>query len=235
VDRYARLLLGILAFVAFVAVIFLIPAGSDDSERRSDQAEAVPEAAQSDSSLPLPPAPLRRTVAGPQPIELSGTIEQVNGREVTIRTAAGDEHRISLRDDARLFEAVTIVDLGSVRMGDAVEVYTETVTSDVYHPPADIGRVRRIDVLADGARGGQTAQCPTIAVHAGTVKTVDGDRLDVQTACGTELFEAPPDVPVRRLSPATTADLLPGVQVTLAGTRPAGGAIEASLVEVLVQ
>lgn len=221
---------GTLALAAFAVALFLIPVGQFDGENeRQERIVDTTGTAQAGGARSSAPA-TERPNALARPVEARGVVEQVHGSTVTIRTAAHDERQIVLRPTTQVLRTI---DPAVVTVGDAVAVYTETIASDVYHPPADTRRVRRIDILVGRLSLEPVSGCPTVAIHTGIVTTNEGGTLGVRTHCGEAQFETSPGVQVQRVMPAGASDLTLGVQVTVSGTSPTGGMLDAVQVVIV--
>lgn len=236
-NRIAWAVIGlvVLSAIAF-AVYLLLPTaiGTDERDPLAEQGDIgtgdgmPPPIARwaSATSTPAAGRPPRR-------LEQTGVVEQVGGSAFTIQTDIRGMRRVVLKADAQLIRVTTLTGPSAIRVGDAVIVVTEAITRDPFRPPEDTGRVRVIRVLQDGLSPEASPRCPPIGSRQGSVTAFEQGRLRLQTACGEQVFDVSPTMPVQRLSTAQAGDLEPGQRASVVGEELPDGSISGVFVQII--
>jgi hypothetical protein len=177
-------------------------------------------------------------VAAAQPastVRLRGTIEQVNGHELTVKAADGTAHKLALTGDAKII-AVVKASMAEVKQGTFLG-------SAAMPQPDGSQKALEVHIFPEEMRGTGEGHRPYAPVPNGTmtngtasgvtVTGVNGATITVKYKDGEKTIVVPPDAPVVRFEIGGAADLKPGAHFTvLAATKRPDGSFEAARVNV---
>ncbi|WP_127903530.1 hypothetical protein [Solirhodobacter olei] len=182
------------------------------------------------AALILPAVAVAQTGA---PIHLRGNVVAATSTSLTLRTDGGTEGTIALPPGYRLI-GVKAAKLSDVKIGGFVGVGSvpnssggQNAVEVTIFPPAMAGTGEGSYPWAMAPQGTMTN-----ATVRSTVKTVSADHLTLVYKGGQRTIDVLPRTPIVAISPATTADLKPGVAVSIRGTQDASGTVIAKFVIV---
>ena len=165
---------------------------------------------------------------------LSGRIEQIEGRVLTLKPISGDAVKLMLTSDARVV-AVMKADLADVREGTFLG-------SAAMPQPDGSQKALEIHIFPEQMRGTGEGHRPYAPVSGSTmtngtsgapVAAVDGSAIMVKYKDGEKKIVVPPGTPIVRYEIGSAADLKPGAHFTvLAATKKPDGTFEAARINV---
>lgn len=162
---------------------------------------------------------------------LSGTLERVEGQALLVKVGEGELVRVLVRSGAPV-GLVTGTTAGEIQRGEPV-VATVSRQSDGRLLATRV-RLQPADILT-GSPGteprpaGSSLEPQTVA---GTVVSLDANRLRVRTPRGEQMVELASGARVTRFVPMPFSELRSGQRVTIDGERLVDGSIAALSVQV---
>ncbi|MER3420435.1 MAG: hypothetical protein C4290_07885, partial [Chloroflexota bacterium] len=171
------------------------------------------------------PAPTTTRPAGRA--QLSGTVERVEGQVLVVKATGHEPVRVLVRGGAPMGR-ITEGAVGDLRPGEPVAV-TLTPQSD--------GRLLATRVRVQPASvpiptpAGEPRPAGLLTV-AGTVISMEGNRLTLRTATGERAVELTSGVRVTRFVPIALTDLTPGLRVAVEGEYLVDGSLAALVVQI---
>lgn len=171
----------------------------------------------------------------PQPLRVRGTIEKVDGQNLTIKSRDGKTLTVKLADKARVTAMVKAA-LADIKVGDFIGV-------TAMPQPDGSQKAIGLHIFMNAQRGVVPARFSswdrrpgstmTNADVTSTVAGVNGQELTVKYTDGEKKVIVPPGTPVVRFVPGDANDLKPGAQIFIvAGKKMADGTIEAPAINV---
>ncbi|HEX2511067.1 MAG TPA: hypothetical protein VHK44_00545 [Xanthobacteraceae bacterium] len=166
---------------------------------------------------------------------LAGTIVSVDGPTVMLKTAKGENIKVSLAEKGTVL-AVEKVTIDGIKKGEFVGVGAM--------PQADgTQRAVRINIFDEARRGNNEGHRPgwgpdskgtmTNATVDTTVSSVEGRVLTLKYKDGEKKIIVPPEAVIQRNVPGNTSDLKPGAAVTISAATPKGeGVYETARINV---
>jgi hypothetical protein len=164
-----------------------------------------------------------------------GTIERVDGSDLTVRTTDGAERKLILTGNA------VIVGIVNASMSD---IKDGTFLGSAAMPQPDgTQKALEVHIFPESMRGTGEGHRPYAPVPqgtmtngtatGGTVAGVDGSTMIVKYKEGEKKIVIPPNTPIVRYEVGTASDLKPGAHftVTAATTKP-DGSLEANRINV---
>jgi len=171
----------------------------------------------------------------PPPVRVRGTIEKVDGKNLTIKTREGNTVTVRLADNARV-TAMVKAQLSDIKQGSFIGVTAM--------PQAD-GSQKAIGlhIFMDAQRGvvatrhfpwdAQPGSTMTNADVDSVVTGVDGQTIVVKYKDGEKKVTVPPNTPVVQFVPGTNEDLKAGAKmIVFAGQKQEDGAVLAPTINV---
>jgi outer membrane lipoprotein SlyB len=165
------------------------------------------------------------------PPRVRGTIEQVNGNTLTIKTKSGSPATVQLKDNAPVV-AVTKGTMSDIQMNSFVGI------AAMPQPDGTIKAVE-VSVFAEPLRGTAEGHYPwdlmpgssmTNAAVTQQVTKQEGNTLTLKYKDGEKTIVVPSDVVVVNLIPGDKADLKPGAKILVpAWAKSASGTMEAAV------
>jgi len=151
------------------------------------------------------------------PPRMRGTIDQVNGNRLTIKTKSGTPATVQLKDGAHVV-AVTKGAMSDIQQNSFVGIAST---------PQPDGTLKAVEVavFAEPLRGTAEGHYPwdlmpgSTMTHAAVTKQVtkeEGNTLTLKHKDGEQTIVVPADVVVVNLIPGDNADLKPGVKIFIA-------------------
>ena len=165
------------------------------------------------------------------PPRVRGTIDQVNGNTLTIKTRSGSPTTVQLKDDAPVV-AVTKGSMSDIQMNSFVGIAAM---------PQPDGTVKAVEVsvFAEPLRGTAEGHYPwdlmpgssmTNAAVTQQVTKQEGNTLTLKYKDGEKTIVVPSDAIVVNLIPGDRADLKPGAKIFIpAWAKNANGTMEAAV------
>jgi len=149
-----------------------------------------------------------------QPARVRGTVEQVNGNAVTVKTRTGDSNTIQLKEGAPVVAVVK---------GSMADIQSNTFVGITASAQPD-GTIKAVEVhvFPEAMRGtgeGHYAwdlmpnSTMTNAAVTQQVKKVEGNALTLKYKEGEKTILVPSEATIVNLTPGTQADLKPGAKV----------------------
>ncbi len=180
-------------------------------------------------------APPFAAAQAPQPARVRGTIEKVDGQNLTVKSRDGKTLTVKLADKARV-TAMVKASLADVKVGDFIGV-------TAMPQPDGSQKAIGLHIFMNAQRGVVPARFSTWDREPGstmtnadvtsTVAGVDGQVLTVKYADGEKKVTVPPGTPVVRFVPGNANDLKPGAQIFIvAGKKMTDGTIDAPAINV---
>src|SRR6201997_613658 len=164
------------------------------------------------------------------PPRLRGTLDQVNGNTLTIKTRSGTPTTVQLKDGSPVIATVK----GS--MSDIQDNSFVGITA-MAQPDGTIKAVE-VHVFAEPLRGIEEGHYACDLMPNGTmtnaavtqqVKKVEGNTLSLKYKDGEKMIVVPSDAPIVNLVPGDKADLKPGTKIFIpAWAKKADGSWEAA-------
>ena len=179
-------------------------------------------------------AALAVTSASAQQKRVRGTIEQVAGNVLTVKTREGQEVKIKLPDNARVL-GVQKASLDEVKPGAYVGVSAMPQTDGSQ-------KALHVHIFLDAMRGVAEGFGPwdvrpnstmTNATVDTTVAGTDGRTLTLKYKDGEKKIVVPPDAPIVKYVPGNKDELKPGAKIFIvAAVKQPDGTLEAPNVSV---
>ncbi|HET7682006.1 MAG TPA: hypothetical protein VFK79_17945 [Xanthobacteraceae bacterium] len=152
---------------------------------------------------------------------LSGTIVSVDGPSLVLKTAKGEDVKVSLAEKGTIL-AVEKVTMDGIKQGEFIGVGAM--------PQADGSqRAVRINIFVESQRGSGEGHRPwgsdpkgtmTNATVDTTVSSADGQVLMLKYKDGEKKIIVPPEAVIQRNVPGSAADLKPGAAVSISAATP---------------
>jgi outer membrane lipoprotein SlyB len=168
--------------------------------------------------------------AAQAPTRVRGTIEKVDGQNLTVKSRDGKTLTVKLADKAKV-TAMVKASLADIKVGDFIGV-TAMPQADGSQKAIGLHIFMNAQRGVVPARFTQWDRRPgstmTNADVTSTVAGVDGQVLTVKYTDGQKKVIVPPDTPVVRFVPGDANDIKPGAQIFIvAGKKMPDGTIEA--------
>jgi outer membrane lipoprotein SlyB len=171
----------------------------------------------------------------PAPVRVRGTIEKVDGQNLTVKSRDGKTLTVKLADKARV-TAMVKASLADIKVGDFIGVTGMP-------QPDGSQKAIGLHIFMNAQRGVVPARFTpwdrmpgstmTNADVTSAVAGVDGQVLTVKYTDGQKKVTVPPDTPVVRYVPGNANDVKPGAQIFIvAGKKMPDGTIEAPAISV---
>jgi hypothetical protein len=172
---------------------------------------------------------------GAPPVRIRGTIEKVDGSNLTLKARDGSTVNIKLADNARI-TAMVKATLDDIKVGTFIGV-------TAMPQPDGSQKAIGIHIFMDAQRGVVPARFSpwdrepgstmTNADVTSTVASVDGQVMMVKYPDGEKKIIVPPNTPVVKFVPGNAADLKPGAQmIVIAGQKQPDGTVLAPAINV---
>jgi hypothetical protein len=169
-----------------------------------------------------------------QPLRVRGTIESVNGPQLTIKSRDGSEVKAKLTDDAMIV-AVVKASFSDIKQGSFIGVTGMP-------QPDGSQRCVEIHIFPEAMRGTGEGHRPwdlkpqstmTNATVEQMVTAVGDHTLTLKYKGGEKKIVAGPDCPVVTYAPASKSDLKPGAKIFInAATKEPDGTLQVSRINV---
>jgi hypothetical protein len=180
-------------------------------------------------------APAFAAAQAPQPMRVRGTIEKVDGQNLTVKSRDGKTLTIKLADKPRI-TAMVKASLADIKVGDFIGVTGMP-------QPDGSQKAIGLHIFMNAQRGVVPARFTpwdrrpgstmTNADVTSTVAGVNGQVLTVKYTDGEKKVTVPPGTPVVRFVPGNANDIKPGAQIFIvAAKKMPDGTIEAPAVNV---
>ncbi len=171
----------------------------------------------------------------PQTIRIRGTIEKVDGPNLTIKARDGNTMQVKLADNARV-TAMVKASLADIKQGAFIGVTGMP-------QPDGSQKAIGLHIFMDAQRGVVPARfgpwdrepgsTMTNADVESTVASVDGQTMMVKYPDGEKKIIVPPNTPVVKFVPGSAADIKPGAQmIIIAAQKAPDGSITAPAINV---
>jgi hypothetical protein len=169
----------------------------------------------------------------PTPSRVRGTIEAVDGDQLTVKSRSGDDVKLHMTSDM-LVVGITKISMSDIKVGSFVGATTV---------PGPDGKQKAIEVhvFPENMRGTGEGSRPydlrpnstmTNATVAESVASNDGHSLTVRYKGGEKQVEVSPDTPVVTYVPAAKSDLKAGAKVIAFMKKLPDGSFETNRVSV---
>ncbi len=171
----------------------------------------------------------------PQTIRIRGTIEKVDGPNLTIKARDGNTMQVKLADNARV-TAMVKASLADIKQGAFIGV-TGMPQPDGSQKAIGLHIFMNAQRGVVPARFGPWDREPgstmTNADVESTVASVDGQTMMVKYPDGEKKIIVPPNTPVVKFVPGSAADIKPGAQmIIIAAQKAPDGSITAPAINV---
>jgi hypothetical protein len=171
----------------------------------------------------------------PEVVRVRGTIEKVDGSMLTVKARDGATMQIKLADNARV-TAMVKATLADIKVGSFIGV-------TAMPQPDGSQKAIGLHIFMDAQKGVVPARFSpwdrepgstmTNADVTSTVASVDGQTIMVKYPDGEKKVIVPPNTPVVKFEPGSTADLKPGAQfIIIAAQKAADGSLTAPAINV---
>jgi hypothetical protein len=167
-------------------------------------------------------------------VRVRGTIEQVAGNVLTVKTREGQEVKIKLADNARVL-GLDKASIDDVKKGSYIGVSAMPQTDGSQ-------KALHVHIFLEAQRGlaegfGPWDSRPNSTMTNATVDTMvtgtDGRTLTVKYKDGEKKIVVPPDAPIVKYVPGNKDELKPGAKIMVfAGIKQADGSIETPNISV---
>jgi len=168
-------------------------------------------------------------------VRIRGTIEKVDGSNLTVKARDGSTVNIKLADNARI-TAMVKASLDDIKAGTFIGV-------TAMPQPDGSQKAIGIHIFMDAQRGVVPARFSpwdrepgstmTNADVTSTVASVDGQVMMIKYPDGEKKIIVPPNTPVVKFVPGNAADLKPGAQmIVIAGQKRPDGTVLAPAINV---
>ncbi len=169
------------------------------------------------------------------PLRIRGTIEKVDGSNLTIKARDGNTMQVKLADNPRI-TAMVKATVADIKQGDFIGV-------TAMPQPDGSQKAIGLHIFMDAQRGVVPARFSpwdrepgstmTNADVESKVASVDGQTMMVKYADGEKKIIVPPNTPVVKFVPGNAADLKPGAQmIIIAAQKAPDGSITAPAINV---
>ncbi len=169
------------------------------------------------------------------PVRIRGTIEKVDGPNLTIKARDGNTLQVKLADNARI-TAMVKATVADIKQGNFIGVTGMP-------QPDGSQKAIGLHIFMDAQRGVVPARfmpwdrepgsTMTNADVESTVASVDGQTMMVKYTDGEKKIIVPPNTPVVKYVPGTAADIKPGAQLFIVAAQKApDGSITAPAISV---
>jgi outer membrane lipoprotein SlyB len=180
-------------------------------------------------------APPFADAQAPAPVRVRGTIEKVDGQNLTVKSRDGKTLTVKLADKAKV-TAMVKASLADIKVGDFIGV-TGMPQPDGSQKAIGLHIFMNAQRGVVPARFTQWDRRPgstmTNADVTSTVAGVNGQMLSVKYADGEKKVVVPPGTPVVRFVPGNANDIKPGAKIFIvAGKKMPDGTIEAPAINV---
>ena len=164
------------------------------------------------------------------PPRVRGTLDQVNGSTLTIKTRSGTPVTVELKDGAHVV-AVTKGSMSDIQQNSFVGI------ASMPQPDGTLKAVE-VSVFAEPRRGTAEGHRPwdlmpgssmTNATVTKQVTKQEGNTLTLKHKDGEQTIVVPADVVVVNLIPGENADLKPGAKIFVPASKKADGTWEAAV------
>src|SRR5271169_4773913 len=164
------------------------------------------------------------------PPRVRGTLDQVNGSTLTIKTRSGTPVTVELKDGAHVV-AVTKGSMSDIQQNSFVGI------ASMPQPDGTLKAVE-VSVFAEPLRGTAEGHRPwdlmpgssmTNATVTKQVTKQEGNTLTLKHKDGEQTIVVPADVVVVNLIPGENADLKPGAKIFVPASKKADGTWEAAV------
>lgn len=180
-------------------------------------------------------APPFAAAKAPAPVHVRGTIEKVDGHNLTVHSRDGKTITVKLADKAKVI-AMVKASLADIKVGDFIGV-------TAMPQPDGSQKAIGLHIFMNAQRGVVPARflpwdrrpgsTMTNADVTSTVAGVNGQVLTVKYTDGEKKVTVPPGTPVVRFVPGDAADVKPGAQIFIAaGKKLPDGAIGTRAINV---
>lgn len=171
----------------------------------------------------------------PKPVRVRGTIEKVDGANLTVKSRDGKTLAVKLADPNKV-TAMVKATLADIKVGDFVGV-------TAMPQPDGSQKAIGLHIFENAQRGVVPARfmpwdrepgsTMTNADVTSTVTGVNGQVLNVKYQNGEKKVTVPPGTPVVRFVPGKASDLKPGAQIFISAAKQlADGTISAPAINV---
>ena len=170
----------------------------------------------------------------PQPTRIRGTIESVDGANLTVKTRDGDERKVHMADTATV-TGIAKTTLAEIKPGSYIGVTGQP-------QPDGTQKAIAIHIFPEAMRGTGEGFRPwdlrpnstmTNATVDQKVQATDGQTLTVKYKDGEKKVTVTPDTPIVTFVPSTRAELKPGAKIIIMGAnKAADGSLETARVNV---
>ena len=170
----------------------------------------------------------------PQPARIRGTIESVDGANLTVKTRDGDERKVHMTD-AVMVTGIAKTTLAEIKPGSYIGVTGQP-------QPDGTQKAIAIHIFPEAMRGTGEGFRPwdlrpnstmTNATVDQKVEATDGQTLTVKYKDGEKKVTVTPDTPIVTFVPSTRAELKPGAKIIIMGAnKAADGSLETARVNV---
>jgi outer membrane lipoprotein SlyB len=169
------------------------------------------------------------------PVRIRGTIEKVDGSMLTVKAKDGNTMQVKLADNARV-TAMVKATLADIVVGSFIGV-------TALPQPDGSQKAIGLHIFMDAQKGVVPARFSpwdrepgstmTNANVESTVASVDGQTIMVKYPDGEKKVVVPPNTPVVKFEPGSTADLKPGAQfIIMAAQKADDGSLTAPAINV---
>jgi hypothetical protein len=180
-------------------------------------------------------APPFAAAQAPPPVRVRGTIEKVDGQNLTVKSRDGKTLTVKLADKAKI-TAMVKASLADIKVGDFIGVTGMP-------QPDGSQKAIGLHIFMNAQRGVVPARFTpwdrepgstmTNADVTSTVAGVAGQVLTVKYPDGQKKVTVPPGTPVVRFVPGNAKDVRPGAQIFIvAGKKMPDGTIQAPALSV---
>jgi hypothetical protein len=179
-------------------------------------------------------APPFAAAQAPAPVRVRGTIENVDGQNLTVKSRDGKTLTVKLADKAKI-TAMVKASLADIKVGDYIGV-------TAMPQPDGSQKAIGLHIFMNAQRGTAEGFRPwdrepgstmTNADVTSTVAGVSGQALTVKYTNGEKKVSVPPGTPVVRFVPGNANDVKPGAQIFIvAGKKMPDGTISAPALNV---
>ena len=170
-----------------------------------------------------------------QTMRVRGTIENADGKVLTLKSSDGTTHKLTLTDNAMIV-AVVKASMADIKEGTFLG-------SAAMPQPDGSQKALEVHIFPEQMRGTGEGHRPydpvpnstmtNGAASGATVTGVDGSTMVVKYKGGEKKIVVPPNAPILRYEIGSQADLKAGARFTvLAATRKPDGTLEASRINV---
>src|SRR5215472_10196891 len=176
------------------------------------------------------PAAAQDTPQG-SPTRIRGTIEKLDGQNLTVKSREGPELTIALAPNFTV-SAVVKKSLGDIKSGDFVGVASTKGTDDKLH-------ALEVLIFPEALRGTGEGERPwdltpdslmTNATVSGIASAAQGQALKLTYKGGESEIIVAPDIPIVTFAPGDTSLLKPGAAIITAALKKPDGSLSASRV-----